>query len=306
MTQKEKIVSLKDTIQFLYEKEGRPKAYIARLLMVDRSALSKQINAWGLVKANAYRMTPSNQKFANRHRQLIKSRFDHDVSESEIARELGVTRDYLRYIVSRTPELKEAKERYVERLHNNANTRRADLAAASKLDYDFEPIAGEKWRSILGHPEFEVSDFGRVRRYGKSYQRYYLRKPYTNPITGRLYISIEGKSFMLARLVAYAFVDGNSAESNTVDHIDGDIKNNRAKNLRWVSQGENNKHAYELGRVKNRAYQTNGKFKKIILDDKYEFKTIEALSRFLGVSPTQTQRYIKGETKFNRKIQFVY
>ena len=36
MTQKEKIEMLKETITFLYEKEGRSKSYISRLLCVDR------------------------------------------------------------------------------------------------------------------------------------------------------------------------------------------------------------------------------------------------------------------------------
>lgn len=43
MTQKETINLYKTIISNLYEKEGRNISYIARLIGVDRSSLSKQI-----------------------------------------------------------------------------------------------------------------------------------------------------------------------------------------------------------------------------------------------------------------------
>ena len=69
MTQKEKIESLKGTIEHLYCKEGRNKTYIANLLEVDRKTLSAYINNWNLEKANISYMTPSNQKFINKNRK---------------------------------------------------------------------------------------------------------------------------------------------------------------------------------------------------------------------------------------------
>ena len=72
MTQKEKIEMLKETITFLYEKEGRSKSYISRLLCVDRKTLVYKINEWGLIKANISYMKPSTLKFLNRNKQLNK------------------------------------------------------------------------------------------------------------------------------------------------------------------------------------------------------------------------------------------
>ena len=63
MTQKEKIEMLKETITFLYEKEGRSKSYISRLLCVDRKTLVYKINEWSLIKANISYMKPSTLKF---------------------------------------------------------------------------------------------------------------------------------------------------------------------------------------------------------------------------------------------------
>ena len=44
MTQREKIFMLKSTIKYLFEKEGRSKSYISRVLEVDRKTLSQIMN----------------------------------------------------------------------------------------------------------------------------------------------------------------------------------------------------------------------------------------------------------------------
>lgn len=306
MTQKEKINELKETIKFLYEKEGRSKSYISRLLQVDRRTLTYQIKDWGFTKANISRLTPSNQKFANKHKQLIKSRFDNDVSEVDIAKELNVGVDYLRNIISKVDVLKEAKEEYLNRLKNYHVENVNRLINKSRLNYDYEDLKGEVWKEILGYDGYYISNMGRVKRYIKSYDRYYLLSIRTNPRSGRQYVYLNKKGLQIARLVGFAFVDGYSEKNNTIDHIDGDKTNNKASNLQWVSQSENNQLAYKRGKIKNVAFQKRGKFKKIILNDKFEFKTIDALSKFLGVSWTQASRYLDGECKFNGKLEIVY
>lgn len=306
MTQKEKINELKETIRFLYEKEGRSKSYISRLLQVDRRTLTYQIKDWGFTKANISRLTPSNQKFANKHKQLIKSRFDNDVSEVDIAKELNVGVDYLRNIISKVDVLKEAKEEYLNRLKNYHVENVNRLINKSRLNYDYEDLKGEVWKEILGYDGYYISNMGRVKRYIKSYDRYYLLSIGTNPRSGRQYVYLNKKGLQIARLVGFAFVDGYSEKNNTIDHIDGDKTNNKASNLQWVSQSENNQLAYKRGKIKNVAFQKRGNFKKIILNDKFEFKTIDALSKFLGVSWTQASRYLDGECKFNGKLEIVY
>lgn len=306
MTQSEKIAQLRPAISRLYEKEGRSVSYIARLFDVDRSNLSKRVRAWGMVQANVSYLTPSNRKFANRHRQKILSMFRNDVSESEIARTLDVGRDYLRNIVEKTPELRQARQEYIDRVHAHAEQMRADAMASSRLNYYKDDLPGEEWKPVLGHEGYDVSNMGRVRSYARRNRCYYLLTPSPNMRNGRLYVTLDGKNLNLARLVAFAFVPGHSAERDTVDHKDGDVTNNRASNLRWTSQSENNAAAYANGRRPNRAYQANGRFKEVVVDGKYRFKTIEAMARFYGVSSTQAQRYISGETKFSHKISLVY
>ena len=306
MTQKDKIVMLQSTISQLFEKEGRSISYIARLLDVDRSALSKQIRAWEMTQAQSTRLTPSNQKFANRHKQLIKSRYENNFSDNQIAEELNVSRDYLRNIVAKTPELHAAQVAYVNRLRNNAAERRQQKLDESSREYDFPEIDGEEWKEIMGYPGYFVSNKGRVKKYVARYKTYHLMQQSPNCKTGRMYVWLEGKGLQVSRLVGFAFVEGHSEDANTIEHRDGDVTNNDSNNLVWVSQATNNALAYQRGRVANKGYQRNGKFKKVVVDGKYEFKSIAACAKFLNISVTQLQRYLSGETKSTRKITLVY
>lgn len=306
MTQKEKIVMLQSTISQLFEKEGRSISYIAKLLDVDRSSLSKQIRAWEMNQAQSSHLTPSNQKFANKHKQLIKSRYENNFSDNQIADELRVSRDYLRNIVTKTPELHEAQMAYVNRLKNNAEMRRQQILEQSSRQYDFPEIDGEEWKEIMGYPGFFVSNKGRIKKYAERYKTYYLLRQSPNSRNGRMYVWIQNRGLQVSRLVGFAFVEGYSEEANTIEHRDGDVTNNDASNLMWVSQAKNNALAYQRGRTTNKGYQRNGRFKKIIVDNKYEFKSIAACAKFLGVSETQIQRYLSGETKTTRKIILVY
>lgn len=305
MTQKEKIRELKTTIQYLYEKEGRSKSYISRLLNVDRTALTKQIKEWNLVQANIHRLTPSNQKFANRNKLLIKSRYDRDISETQIAAELGVSRDYLRYIVERVDVLKKAQIDSMNRRKQRSKEKKENNMNSSSRNYSFEEIDGEIWKEILGHNGYYISNMGRVKKYVPTYDKYYLISQQINSRTGRVYVTINGSGLQIARLVGFAFVDGYSKERNTIDHIDNDKTNNKSCNLQWVSQSYNNKLSYDRGRSISVPYSKH-KFKNIVVDNKYEFKTIQALAKFLNVSWTQASRYLNGECKINRKIEIIY
>ena len=69
---------------------------------------------------------------------------------------------------------------------------------------------------------------------GKSYLRITLRK---NGAT---------KKFFIHRLVAIAFVSNQDGKPY-VNHIDGNVFNNNSDNLEWVTQSENQSHAYRIG-----------------------------------------------------------
>lgn len=308
MTQKEKIELLKSTITFLYEKEGRSKSYIARLLEVDRKTLILKINEWNLTQNKSRKhLSPSNQKFANKHRQFIKSKLDKDITHKEIADELGVTLDFIKNIIYKDDILSESNRQYSSRRSLKAERRKQELMNKSSFDYEIKDQEGEEWKEILGYKGYYISNHGRVKSYVKSYNAYKLLSLIPNKNNGRLYVYIQDKGLQVSRLVGFAFLEGHSETNNTIDHIDGDVSNNKAINLQWVSQSINNKRAYDnLNKKVNIAYSRNGKFKKIIVDNKYEFKTIRSFAAFCNVSETQAQRYISGETKYKYSIKLIY
>lgn len=306
MTQKEKINLLKTTITFLYEKEGRSKSYISRLLELDRKALIISINEWDLTQANISYLNPSNQKFVNKYRQLIKSRLDNNISKADIAIELNVGRDYLGDMIAKDKVLDKANKDYMSRKKLIINSKKQELMDYSTPTYITKDLKNEEWKEVLGYENYYVSNMGRIKKYIKSYDSYMAIKPHINISSQRQYVKLKDNNLSIARLVGFAFINEYSERNNTIDHIDGDFINNKASNLEWVSQSENNKRAYVNGRAINKAYSKNKKFKKLIVGNKYEFKTIRAFAQFCGVSETQGHRYISGECKCKYTIKFIY
>lgn len=309
-THKDKVYSLKHSIVQLYEKEGRSKNYIASLLEVDRKVLTTVINNdWELVQGKGQRrLTPSNAKFLSRNRQLIKSKLDQDYKLKDIAVHLGVSVDYLtRTIIANDKVLARAKEDKQNRESVRAIERKNSLLANSKLRYYKEgEIPDERWRPIKGHKGYEVSDYGRVRSFKSSYNKYVLLSLNINPVNGYNYIKIGTKGLKVSRLVAFNFVEGYSDIKNTVEHKNNKRTDDHYKNLMWVSQSENNKLAYEKGRAVSRRGSRTGKFKEIVVDNKYTFKTIRAFAKWANVSESQAHRYINKETEYHRDIKLVY
>ena len=306
MTSKEKAELLKKTIYQLYSKEGRSKSYISRLLEINRKTLSDKIKEWDFPEPEPVKhISPSTQKFINKNRMLIKSRLDNDVPVTKIAKELGVYRELIQNVaVSYDPVLKKAHDDYINRMHTSANNAKEQLMNKSCRNYHYDDIEGEIWKPILGYPEYEVSNMGRVRKYTTVYKKYYLLSQQPNKNNGRLYVALyknkKCTNMQVARVVAHNFVEGYSETKNTVNHKDGNISNNTADNLEWVSQAENNLHSYR--KLNRQSPKKRYIFKKLIYLDKYEFKTVAALAKFIGKSETQTRRYLDNPEKHNIKI----
>ena len=102
-----------------------------------------------------------------------------------------------------------------------------------------------EWRSIPGWPEYEVSEFGHVRR----------RLPGGSPIAkvGRAlrpspglyaHVYLHGKAgkrhISIHRLVALAFLGEPPSRAHQVAHYDGNPRNNHYTNLRYATPRENN------------------------------------------------------------------
>lgn len=113
-------------------------------------------------------------------------------------------------------------------------------------------LPNEEWRDVVGYEGmYMVSSFGRVASLSRptfngvsqyfTKQRIITSCPKSN---GYLVVSIykkpqQRKTHHVHRLVAEAFCE-NPYNKPHIDHINADRRDNRAENLRWVTQQENN------------------------------------------------------------------
>ena len=105
----------------------------------------------------------------------------------------------------------------------------------------------EDWRTVKEFPNYAVSNDGRVRNdeTGQVLKPAYCGqgRGYT---TVQLWKNKKGASRLVHRLVGFAFVDGYK-DGLQINHIDGVKSNNNHSNLEWVTNSENQQHAFDTG-----------------------------------------------------------
>lgn len=130
----------------------------------------------------------------------------------------------------------------------------------------------EVWELIEGFGDkYYVSNFGNVKsdggtitlRNGSKVKRkiQLLKQVISNWGYQRVTLQINGyrKHERVHRLVAKAFVS-NPDNKEQVNHIDGNKLNNHYTNLEWVTNSENQDHAFKTGL---KQFDENGNFTKI-------------------------------------------
>ena len=172
----------------------------------------------------------------------------------------------------------------------------------------------EEWRDIPEFIGYEVSSLGRVRStnrlsgkrrgliQGKELVQTPNRKGYPEV---RLFKDSKSTAKVVHRLVANAFISNDYSKSQ-VNHKDGNKLNNKASNLEWMNNSENQKHAYKLGLQPSRAGEGNS---RATITDKdvttikelyNSGKTIKEVSELMDVSIFAVRQIISGRSwKFN-------
>ena len=114
----------------------------------------------------------------------------------------------------------------------------------------------EEWRPVIGWEGlYEASNKGRVRSVshealtptgGRYRTKPQIKK--SSLFKGRDTITLvrnqKRHKIQVARLIALAWIDGYE-EGMTVDHIDGNKRNNSLSNLRWLSRSDNTSESYK-------------------------------------------------------------
>ena len=90
--------------------------------------------------------------------------------------------------------------------------------------------------------KYLVSEEGIVYRHYEEYDKPLSRQPRGNGYVG---VRLNGKSYMVHRIVAQAFLDLDPSSNLQVNHINGDKSDNRVSNLELVTPSENVIHAYK-------------------------------------------------------------
>ena len=102
------------------------------------------------------------------------------------------------------------------------------------------------WVKIARNNNYSINENGMVRNDNTEH----IKHPFTNKDNGYLivdlYMNNKSEKIPIHRLVAEAFIP-NPENKETVDHIDGNRKNNSIDNLRWATYSENNSRFETIG-----------------------------------------------------------
>ena len=112
-------------------------------------------------------------------------------------------------------------------------------------------LLNEVWKPIPNYPNYEISNYGRVKSLSYRQQGYpQVLKLRTNKL-GYWYCNISNggmrKTVKAHVLVALTFIGERPSIKNQINHIDGNKDNNHVSNLEYCTASENIRHSYETG-----------------------------------------------------------
>ncbi len=157
----------------------------------------------------------------------------------------------------------------------------------------------ENWKQIIEAPGYEVSNEGRIRSTKQLQPRIMRPKTKSNGyLEITLRINDKPVSRLVHRLVAIAFLIPDPARP-TVNHLDGNKKNNFDVNLAWSTLRENNAHSAH----KRFAVNNKKRAQKLTLAKVHKIRELHAkgIKSFLigerfNISPAMVRNIVYGRS----------
>jgi DNA-binding Xre family transcriptional regulator len=178
----------------------------------------------------------------------------------------------------------------------------------------------EKWKPVVDElihedEKYEVSNFGRIRRFKKEINDWIVLK--SQNVNGYKYFTFKSKidwkhkrTKIVHKLVAEAFCERPSDKYTFVIHIDYYKENNKADNLKWVTRellkehhkgNPNYKNIQRKGRITN-AKLTESEVIRLKKKLKRGKNKLYKLAKEFGITHTQLNRIRSGENWGHVKI----
>ena len=155
----------------------------------------------------------------------------------------------------------------------------------------------EEWRTVVGHPDYEVSNEGNVRKN--------LRQKIDSE--GYPSVHIDGKNLRVHQVEMEAFnPDGNPDGTLIVDHGDGNKENRKLSNLEYVTPKENAQRASKIGLL-----TPGGRAKKLVVinlltkEEKIYPSQCKA-AKALGIHNSEINKCLRGKRKSSHGYTFKY
>lgn len=156
----------------------------------------------------------------------------------------------------------------------------------------------ELWKDVVGYEGiYQVSNFGRVKSAKYNSHKYLKNKtPSGRDVRVALWKDKKPKDFLVHRLVAEAFLPKVEGKVS-INHIDGNPRNNYIDNLEWCNHKENNNHAFDKFLIKTA--------QQVILKNKntgeiHEFRSMSKAGIFLG----KNDKYISNKVSQFKSNEF--
>lgn len=141
----------------------------------------------------------------------------------------------------------------------------------------------EVWKKIENYQNYEISNFGNVRKILKQ----------TLTMDGYKSIGLvdefgKSKTFRVHRLVAEAFIENENVERTMINHKNSIRYDNNVENLEWCTAKENTRHSIESGNFKANKLQnlTNDEKQKIynLIKNGERLKEIRSMFNNISIS----------------------